>query len=59
MPIYRKHNAKGSYYQYGKTGKKYYYIPSNNRSRINAKKKAIKQMIAIEYSQKRRGKIKK
>ena len=50
MPIYRGVNSKGPYYQWGKTGAKYYYIPNNSRSRLNAKKKAIKQMVAIGYS---------
>lgn len=49
-------NSKGPYYQYGDTGTKYYYTSNNVKSRINAKKKAIKQMIAIKYSQKDRSK---
>lgn len=56
MPIYRRTNSKGPYYQYGDTGTKYYYISRNEKSRMNAKKKAIKQMIAIKYSQEGRGK---
>ena len=55
MPIYRKSDSKGPYYQYGTTGTKYYYTPGNAKSRLNAKKKAIRQMVAISYSEKRRG----
>lgn len=47
MPIFRRKDNIGSFYQYGDTGKKYYYITNNKRSRLIAKRKAIKQMRAI------------
>lgn len=47
MPVHRGHDSKGSYYQWGNSGKKYYYISGSKRSRELAKKKAQKQGIAI------------
>lgn len=44
MPI----RCLNGYYQFGKTGKKYHYIPNNKLSRLIAKSKAIKQMKAIK-----------
>lgn len=43
MPIYRRKDSKGTYYQWGNHGKKYYYTPNNIRSREMARKKAVKQ----------------
>jgi hypothetical protein len=51
MPIHRGSDSKGCFYQWGySTGKKYYYTAGNARSRELAKKKAIKQGIAIYAS---------
>lgn len=47
MPVIRGSNKQGSYYKWGKSGKKYFYIPNNKKSRIAAKQKARKQGIAI------------
>lgn len=44
MPIYRGKN----YYQYGNTGKKYYYVVGDDNSRNRAKKLAENQMKAIQ-----------
>ena len=49
MPVERKADVKGSYYRYGETGAKYYYIPGNKQSREIAKQKAMKQGRAIEF----------
>ena len=46
MPVHRGKN----YYQYGKSGKKYYYVANNTKSKLNAKKKAYKQERAIHAS---------
>lgn len=46
MPIHRKRDSKGPYYQYG-SRKKYYYKSGNKRSREIAYKKAHRQMVAI------------
>lgn len=51
MPIYRKTDQKGSFYRYGDTGKKYYYITGNSKSRQIAYNKALKQGQAIKISQ--------
>lgn len=55
MPLINSSDSKGRYYRYdGK--KKYYYKPGDKTSRLAAKKKAIKQAVAISYSEERRGK---
>jgi hypothetical protein len=51
MPIRSKKDKKGCYYQYGKTGAKYYYIKDNERSKTIAKNKALKQEQAIKISE--------
>lgn len=48
MPIKRHRN----YYQYGETGKKYYYTSGDKQSRSHAKRKAVKQMRAIKARKK-------
>ena len=50
MPIHQDKDLKGFFYQFGLTGKKYYYIPVNPQSKQNAYNKALKQSRAIEYS---------
>jgi len=50
MPVHRRINSQGSFYQWGESGKKYYYISGNNKSRENAKAKATRQGIAIHAS---------
>ena len=54
MPLIRKSN----YYQYGESGKKYYYIIGDKKSRNKARRKAEKQMKGIHANQ-AGGKIKK
>jgi hypothetical protein len=48
MPVQRKADIKGSYYQWGSTGKKYYYLPNNRQSREKAKELAMRQGRAIQ-----------
>jgi hypothetical protein len=55
MPVKRSKDSKGPYYRYGNSGKKYYYIPGNKRSRAIALNKANRQARAI-YSSGYRGK---
>jgi hypothetical protein len=50
MPVYRKSDKKGSYYQYGTTGSKYYYKAGDEKSRLQAVAKAQKQMRAIHVN---------
>lgn len=40
MPVHRGSDSKGSYYQWGNSGKKYYYTTNNVQSRNRAKEKA-------------------
>ncbi len=54
MPVARGHDSHGSYYRYGKTGKKYYYKPNNVQSRKIAKIKAGKQGKATKSKKKSR-----
>lgn len=55
MPIHRKKDSHGTYYQWGNSGKKYYYKTGNKKSRENAFKKARMQEKAI-YASGYRGK---
>lgn len=47
MPVQRGRDSQGSFYRWGNSGKKYYYIPGSKRSRELAKQKALKQGRAI------------
>lgn len=47
MPINRRQDTKGCYYQYGDSGAKYYYKCGNEVERQYAYKKARAQEIAI------------
>lgn len=60
MPVQRNSDQYGSYYQWGKTGRKYRYIVGNAKSRMNAQQKASAQGRAIKANggrlpKKRRG----
>lgn len=51
MPLIRGYKIKGlGYYKFGKHGHKYYYQTNNKKSRLKAKKMALKQARAIEWS---------
>lgn len=50
MPVRRKRDSKGPYYQWGKSGKKFYYKAGNESSRKRALKKAKEQAKAIYAS---------
>jgi hypothetical protein len=52
MPLHRGHDSKGSFWQWGDR-KKYYYTTGSATSRLQAKKKAIKQAVAISYHSKK------
>jgi len=54
MPVQWGKDSHGSFYRWGQSGHKYYYIINNKRSRDNARKKAHKQGIAIKISQARK-----
>ncbi|HEY5891242.1 MAG TPA: hypothetical protein VIW94_11175 [Acidimicrobiia bacterium] len=43
MPVRRKEDKEGPYYQWGDSGKKYRYQPGDKKSRATAKAKATKQ----------------
>jgi hypothetical protein len=53
MPVHRTTANGKPAYQWGTTGKKYPYTPNNATSRMAAKKKAIKQGLAVSYRLKR------
>jgi hypothetical protein len=48
MPVHRTTQNGKPAMQYGTRGAKYAYTPGNKRSREAAKKKAIKQALAIQ-----------
>lgn len=47
MPVISGKDINGPFMKWGDSGKKYYYKPGSKRSRNVARKKAIKQGIAI------------
>lgn len=47
MPIYLKKSNKGHYFQYGKSGKKYYFKINSIKSANLAYSKALRQTKAI------------
>lgn len=49
MPV-RRVNSQKPYYQYGTSGKKYYYTPNDSQSRKYAREMAIRQGKAIAIS---------
>lgn len=55
MPIYRKHDSKGYYFQYGNNGSKYYYNVHSKDSVQKAYEKAVKQTKAVHASKNKRG----
>lgn len=50
MPLERVQHKGKPAYRWGKHGKAYTYTAGNKSSRERAKKKALKQGMAIEYS---------
>lgn len=52
MPLYNLVDERGHFYQWGQ-GKRYYYDPTNKRSQVRAKNKALMQAKAIEASKQR------
>jgi hypothetical protein len=52
MPVRRKYDMEGPYYQYGNTGAKYRYKPNDLVSRRRAFNKAKLQEIAIVFKKK-------
>lgn len=53
MPVMSGTDKFGSFYRWGKEGKKYRYIPNNKISRERAKALALKQGRAIKISQRK------
>lgn len=43
MPVHRGKDREGPYYQWGESGKKYYYESGNKQARERAKAKAERQ----------------
>lgn len=52
MPLKRGVDQYGSYYKYGSTGKKYYYLVHSKHSRKIAYNKAKRQGVAIRINKK-------
>lgn len=50
MPIHTGQDKNGKFYQWGKTGKKYYFKPEDKQSKQRALNKAKKQQTAIYSS---------
>ncbi len=54
MPVHRTTKDGKPAYQWGTSGAKYTYTPGSKASREAAKKKAIKQGLAVAYRNKTR-----
>ncbi len=50
MPVHRGKDRKGAYYQWGDSGKRYYYETGDQQSREAAKDKAKRQGRAARAS---------
>lgn len=50
MPIHRGKDKNGPFYQWGSTGKRYYYVSGDKESREKALSKARRQEKAIYAS---------
>lgn len=50
MPVHRGYDSIGYYYQWGNSGKRYYYIHGNVKSENAARNKSNKQARAIYAS---------
>jgi hypothetical protein len=50
MPVQRKQDSKGAFYQWGESGAKYHYTAGDAESRKKAMKKAQKQGAAAHAS---------
>lgn len=50
MPVHKGQDKHGLYYQYGKIGAKYYYLPGSKRMRKMAKERALRQEDAFNTS---------
>jgi len=50
-----KDGKRVGFFRWGKSGKKYYYRPKNEKSRTRAKRLAAMQGRAIKFSQSQRG----
>lgn len=50
MPVHRRKDSKGPYYEWGDSGKKYHYTAGDEKSRDAAKEKAKKQGRAARAS---------
>ena len=57
MPIHNTTVDGRPAYQWGKTGKKYVYTAGDKKSRERAKKKAIKQGLAVAHQTKTKPKL--
>ena len=55
MPIKVHYSGGKSYFQFGKSGKKYYYTAGNKLSRAKAKAKCLLQSKAIKVNKKQKG----
>ena len=56
MPIHKRVDSTGHYYQYGESGKKYYFTVGDAASEVEALEKAKRQSAAIHASKSRRSK---
>jgi len=47
MPIYQRKDKDGNFFQYGNSGKKYYFEPFDHQSKVSAYFKSYRQSKAI------------
>jgi len=59
MPVFQRVDERGHYFQWGDTGKKYYFDPSSLVSSARARQKAHKQGRAVRARQGAAGEYKR
>jgi len=59
MPVFQRVDTRGYYFQWGDTGKKYYFDPSNLVSAARARQKAHAQGRAVRARQGAAGELKR
>ena len=55
MPVYERRDARGPYFQWGDTGRKYYFDPGNLASAARARRRAHRQGQAVRARQRTAG----
>ena len=55
MPVFQRRDSRGTFFQWGDDGKKYYFDPNSLASAARARRKARKQGQAVRARQRASG----